>query len=273
MRPVSRTAQWTAAARALETERDDALFHDPFARDLAEQHGFDLLSQHPAGGLVEFVAIRTHYLDGAIVKAMRDTDIRQVVLPACGLDTRAFRPDWPHDALVFELDHADLLKAKQERLDRLVAAPKVNRRLVGADLAQDRQAVLGDTDFDPARPTLWVPEALLFFLEAEAVARLLGQMAELSAPGSRIAVDILGEWAIRNPGAREFMRAMERNGTAWRFGTDDPETLLAESGWKALDVLQPGEPGGGGVRWPYSVYPRGIPRIPRNFLVTAKRST
>jgi methyltransferase (TIGR00027 family) len=273
MRPVSRTAQWTAAARAVETEREDALFHDPFARDLAGQHGFGLLSQHPAGGLVEFVAIRTHYLDEAIVKAMKDTGIRQVVLPAGGLDTRAFRLDWPHDALVFELDHADLLKAKQERLGRLAVAPKASRRLVEADLAHDWQAVLENTGFDPARATLWVPEGLLFYLEAEAVARLLGQMAELSAPGSRIAVDILGEWAIRNPGAREFMRAMERNGTAWRFGTDDPETFLAECGWKALDVRQPGEPGAGGARWPYSVYPRGIPRIPRSFLVTAERLT
>ncbi|MFD3656102.1 hypothetical protein [Streptomyces sp. NPDC058620] len=35
MEAVSCTAQWTAAARALESERSDALSADPWARTLA----------------------------------------------------------------------------------------------------------------------------------------------------------------------------------------------------------------------------------------------
>ncbi|WP_328324316.1 class I SAM-dependent methyltransferase [Streptomyces sp. NBC_00455] len=269
MRPVSHTAQWTAAARALESERTDALFQDPHARPLAGRHGFDLLEQHPAGGLVDFVAIRTHYLDRAIEAACRDGEVRQVALVACGLDTRAFRLPWPRDAVVYELDHGDLLDAKQERLDELSAEPAVRRVPVAVDLAQDWEPALLDAGFDPRAPVLWVPEALLFFLERPEVERLLRRFRAVSAPGSVLAVDILGEWALRNPAAQGFFREMRESGTAWRFGTDDPEGLLEDSGWKPVEVLQPGEPGGGEQRWPYQVQPRAKPYVPRNFLVTA----
>jgi hypothetical protein len=51
------------------------------------------------------------------------------------------------------------------------------------------------------------------------------------------------------------------------FGTDEPEELLAGCGWRAGEVLQPGEDGSG--RWPYLVLPRHVPDVPRNFLFTA----
>ena len=44
MDAVSYTAQWMAAARAQESEREDALFVDPLARELAAPRGFELLS-------------------------------------------------------------------------------------------------------------------------------------------------------------------------------------------------------------------------------------
>src|SRR5450759_4798316 len=47
MNPVANTARWTAAIRALETERPDRLFEDPLARALADEEGFRLLG--PSG--------------------------------------------------------------------------------------------------------------------------------------------------------------------------------------------------------------------------------
>ena len=39
LRHISDTAHWVAFYRALESERPDALFHDPFARRLAGVRG------------------------------------------------------------------------------------------------------------------------------------------------------------------------------------------------------------------------------------------
>lgn len=271
MRPVSHTAEWTAAARAVESEREDALFHDALARELAGPNGFELLDHYQGGGIAEFVAIRTHCLDAAIRTAWQQTSIRQFVFPACGLDTRSFRIDWPDDAIVFEMDHPDLLLAKQERVDKLSVSPRVTRHTVGTDLTGDWGVDLLNTSFDPSKPTLWVPEGLLFYLEAASVNSFLRGMADLSAPGSRLATDIMGEWTIRNPLARNFMTTMERDGTAWCFGTDEPEQLLRDNGWDPLQVLQPGEPDAGEARWPYRVFPRSVPYIPRHFVVTAQK--
>ena len=52
MDAVSYTAQWMAAARAQESERDDALFIDPLARELAAPRGFELIERYAGGGLL-----------------------------------------------------------------------------------------------------------------------------------------------------------------------------------------------------------------------------
>jgi hypothetical protein len=56
-----------------------------------------------------------------------------------------------------------------------------------------------------------------------------------------------------------------------RFGTNDPEALFAEHGWEA-EVIQPGEGEANFGRWPYPVAPRGVPGVPRLFLVRAQRA-
>ena len=79
MQAVSYTAQWTAAARAVETERgDQAIFADPFARELAAPRGFELLDRNGGSGLRPFIAIRTRYLDQTIDTVLHETAIRQI---------------------------------------------------------------------------------------------------------------------------------------------------------------------------------------------------
>ena len=64
--------------------------------------------------------------------------------------------------------------------------------------------------------------------------------------------------------------ALARRGAAGRFGTNDPETLMADHGWEA-DVTQPGEGGANYGRWPRPMVPRWLPGLPRSFLVKARR--
>src|SRR4051794_27129394 len=108
MEAVSYTAQWTAAARALETERTDRLFEDPFARRLAGEVGFTLLDRYAGAGTVPFLAVRTKYLDGVAVQTAQRTSGCQVVLVAAGMDARAWRLDWPKGTVLYELDRPAL---------------------------------------------------------------------------------------------------------------------------------------------------------------------
>ncbi len=271
MEAVSYTAQWTAAARALETEREDErLLHDEYARALAEPRGFELLAKYGGGGLQEFVAIRTRYLDDSIATILATTDIRQVVLVACGMDTRSFRLKWPDDAVVYEVDHGELHDEKQRRLDRLGAEPAVDRRVVRADLAGDWVPALVQAGFDASAPTLWVPEAVFFFLTEEQSGRLLETLAQASGAGSWLAVDILSERLLRSPATQMFLAALRKDGIPWLFGTDHPASFLSRHGWELRELHEPGEPGVGEGRWPYQLQPRSVRGVSRNWLIRAE---
>ncbi|MEU9865317.1 SAM-dependent methyltransferase [Streptomyces sp. NPDC047971] len=268
MEAVSRTAQWTAAARALETEREDRLFADPYARIVADEIGFELLERYAGAGTVPFLAIRTTYLDRAIVRAVEERGIRQIVFLAAGMDTRFFRLPWPDGVTVYELDRPALLEAKATMLaDEPLPAGR-DRITVPVDLTQDWTGPLKEAGWKSDEPVLWVVEGLLFFLPEEAVRTLISTLSAHAAPGSVLLGDVISRAALENPLSRPFLSALREDDNPWLFGTEDPEALLAACGWEVREVKQPGEEGADFDRWPYPVPSRNVPGVPRSFLFT-----
>ncbi|GIG55843.1 S-adenosyl-L-methionine-dependent methyltransferase [Longispora fulva] len=270
MEAVSLTAQWTAAARALESERPDALFVDDCARTVAGDTGFTLLERYSGSGIVPFIAVRTKYMDDAIVAATAGDGPRQVVLVAAGMDTRVRRLPWPAGVTVYELDRPALLAAKNDLLATTTPRPGPERVPVPVDLAGEWTPALVAAGFDQAAPTLWVVEGLFFFLPEEAVTRLLGTLRGLSAAGSVLVADMASRASLTNPFARQFLGALEEDGAPWLFGTDEPEPFLKGTGWAVSDLKQPGEEGAAYGRWPYPAPPRELANAPRSFLFTAQ---
>lgn len=270
MEAVSCTAQWTAAARAVENDRDDRLFADPYARTLAGDTGFRLLKRYAGAGTMPFLAIRTKYLDEAALRTITKEPARQVVFVAAGMDARAWRLSWPDGTVVYELDRPALLAAKRRLLAEHAREPGCVRRPVGVDLARDWAGSLIEAGFDPAEPTLWVMEGLLFFLPEDAVRGLLSTLHRLSGPGSVLAGDMASRASLTNPLARRFLSTLREDGAPWQFGSDEPEEFLRSCGWRVRELRQPGEDGASFGRWPYPVAPRAMRNVPRSFLFTAE---
>lgn len=271
MQAVSLTAQWTAAIRALESEQTgSALFRDDLARRLAQPDGFELLNRYKGAGVCEFVVIRTRYFDDAscAVLAMAP-HIRQVVMVAAGMDTRAYRLPWPNDTRVFEIDHGDLLAEKAEHLVRVGLPSQVQRIEVAADLAVGWTQQLVDAGFNPQQPTLWLVEGLLFFLTEDQVRDVLSKCANLSAVGSRLVVDMTSEALLKSPFSQFFLSTLRNDGVPWLFGTDEPECFLSELGWAANDVREPGTVEIGSDRWPYKTLSREVAGVARSWLIMA----
>ena len=133
--PASSTAHWIAAARARESERSDALFHDPYAAILAGDVGRASLaaSERASGGENLFLAVRALFFDEALIAEARADDA--VVLLGAGLDTRAFRLPLPPDIDWYEIDDGALLANKERVLDELGASSSCRtRQPVAADL-------------------------------------------------------------------------------------------------------------------------------------------
>ncbi|WP_449345489.1 class I SAM-dependent methyltransferase [Streptomyces narbonensis] len=116
------------------------------------------------------------------------------------MDTRAFRLDWPEATRVFEVDHALLIAEKRRRLDAPRGRAARRQALEGPlDLTQEWMPDLEAAGFDRTRPTLWVAEALTFFLTEEQAAGLLQLLASASALGSHLAFEDLGRRLAAQP--------------------------------------------------------------------------
>jgi methyltransferase (TIGR00027 family) len=203
---VGTTAVMVAAARAAETDRPEPLIRDPFAKVLVNEAGTGVWEKMLDSSLLDKVAeidteaaaifehmrgyqaVRTHFFDAHFAGAVA-AGIRQVVILASGLDSRAYRLEWPGGTTVYEIDQPKVLEYKAATLAAHGAAPSADRHAVAIDLRQDWPAALTAAGFDPKAPTAWLAEGLLMYLPADAQDRLFTQISELSAPGSRVAAE------------------------------------------------------------------------------------
>jgi methyltransferase (TIGR00027 family) len=197
---VGVTALNVACARALEGRRDKPLAVDPYAEVFCHAAGTpwsDVLDgQAPDHFLLsEFGEVfagyngaRTRFFDDHF-RAASAAGLRQVVIVAAGLDSRAYRLPWPDGTVVYELDQPKVLEFKRETLAQHGAAPAAERREVAVDLREDWPKALRDSGFDPSAPSAWLAEGLLIYLPAEAQEKLYTAVDGLSASGSRVALE------------------------------------------------------------------------------------
>jgi methyltransferase (TIGR00027 family) len=200
---VGATATSVAASRALASHGPDALIHDPYADALVKAVGVDALIRVANGEanieddpmlnrrrMTEQIAVRTRYFDNVFTNAARD-GIRQAVILASGLDTRAYRMSWPAGSVVFELDQPQVIEFKTRVMADLGVSPTADRRTVAVDLRDDWPAALREHGFDVDQPTAWIAEGLLIYLPPQAQDRLLDNVTALSAPDSRFATEFM----------------------------------------------------------------------------------
>jgi methyltransferase (TIGR00027 family) len=224
---VGATALGVAAARAAETDRNDPLVRDPYARLFLDAAGEGMWSAFAPGerledladvdpelptvmqAMVDYMASRTVFFDEYFLTA-GDAGVRQAVILAAGLDARAWRLPWPEGTVVYELDQPKVLEFKIATLQAKGARPTAVHTTVPIDLRQDWPAALRGAGFDPTAPTAWSAEGLLPFLPADAQDVLFDRIQALSATGSRIAVEALsGDFFNPDSLARQRSR-MER---------------------------------------------------------------
>jgi methyltransferase (TIGR00027 family) len=171
IRDVSDTARWTAAYRADESDRPDALFRDPLARRLAGERGSEIAKKVRPSAVRTAVVIRTALIDEMILTAVRERGFDTVLNLAAGLDTRPYRLELPADLRWVEVDLPALVAYKDEELAGETARCTLER--VPMDLAdrEARRAFLSHVAGLSTR-VLVVSEGLLGYLEPDEVASL-----------------------------------------------------------------------------------------------------
>lgn len=267
MNGVAITSLLVAAMRAAETKRSDnegRLFSDPFAETLAGDEGFNLMQEAIAvAGDQPAIAVRTAFIDEKFNKALKD-GVRQIVIVAAGMDSRAYRLNFPPGTKVFELDQPEVLKYKSEKL--VNAKPTCDRKAIEVDLREEWQSKLLEAGFNPNERTLWSVEGLLMYLEEAEVITLFERINILAKTNDLLVFDIFTRNLLDSPYMKTNLEFLASLGAPWKFGTNDPEQFMKKLGWSVV-MTQPGEYAPG--RWPFPVAPRDVPNIPRSFFVEA----
>ncbi len=230
---ISDTARWVAYYRALESERPDALFRDPFARRLAGERGRAIAESMPGAmrGNSWPMVVRTYLIDELVQKSVAQGADRVLNL-AAGLDTRPYRLPLPPALVWVEADLPALLREKE----RLLAGehPACQLRRVPVDLTQPaaRRAFL-EAALEGCRRALILTEGLLVYLEPEEV-RALGR--DFAAQSS------VAFWMLDLP-SPTILKMLQRRtasrlgpGAQMKFGPAEGVGFFEAIGWQPLDV-------------------------------------
>src|ERR1700761_5361509 len=168
---VGATATFVASGRAMATKDPRGLINDPFAEPLVRAVGLDFFVKLIDGSLdlsaienaspgrteamINGISVRTKYFDSALLAAV-GAGVRQVVILASGLDSRAYRLQWPTDTVVYEIDQPQVIEFKTTTLAGLGAQPTATRRTVPIDLRSDWPTALRAAGLDTEAPTAWL---------------------------------------------------------------------------------------------------------------------
>lgn len=233
IRDISDTARWMAVYRARETERDDAVFRDPFARALAGERGERIANALTFGdeNAWSFIA-RTHLFDRFVSRLVQhgaDT----IVNLAAGLDTRPYRLALPASLRWVEVDLPDILDYKEEILGD--AKPNCALERVRLDLSNEdgRRGLFADIG-RRARQVAVIAEGLVIYLMPDAVAALA---RDLGGPAS------FQHWVLdlASPGLVEMMKqsmgeAMREAGAPFLFAPAEGPPFFSAHGWQPIEV-------------------------------------
>jgi len=232
IRNISDTARWTAFRRALENDRDDALFRDHLARRLAGQRGEDIHRQMAGPGGDWSLALRTYLIDRVVLSSV-EKGADSVVNLAAGLDTRPYRMTLPPTLQWIEVDLPAILEEKEQLLRGEKPVCRLERApldLADVSARQKLFARIGNS----ARNTLVVSEGLVCYLEPADVTSLA---KDLAAPATfrRWVLDLM------SPGLMKMLMKtwaghFDYAGSPLKFAPAEGPEFFLPAGWKAVEV-------------------------------------
>ena len=228
---VADTALWVAAYRAKESARPDALFHDPFAEQLAGARGKKLARTVVGTKSFEWsIVVRTRVIDDLLEEAIAG-GIDTVLNLGAGMDTRPFRLRLPPELRWIEVDGARIMALKEPALPAAGARCKLERRTVDLANPAERDALLTRLE----GKALVLTEGVVGYLTNDDVAALARGLRAQPAV-QRWVVDYSSPMLRRSMRRRLRVRHQFRH-TPFRFKPGDWERFFLDTGWK-LDSMR-----------------------------------
>jgi methyltransferase (TIGR00027 family) len=230
---ISDTARWAAVFRARETERNDPLFRDPFARRLAGDRGEEIAKATPFHEKHTWSWVTRTYLFDRIISQQIAEGADLVVNLAAGLDARPYRMSLPASLRWVEVDLPEILDYKEDLLKS--ERPRCALQRIRLDLsnAESRRSLFA-TLAAQVQKALVIAEGLLIYLKAEEAAALAQDLSRFP-PYQRWVLDIVSPGLLRML-QKNTHQQFGRDVTPLQFAPQDGPRYFVPYGWKPVEV-------------------------------------
>lgn len=235
---ASRTAQYMAFFRALETKRpeNDRLFADPYAihfldRRLRLAVRFSSLPlfnaylkktvQDKIPGAWSSAIARTRYIDELLLGTI-NSGVEQVIILGAGFDTRASRLEFLHSIPVIEIDHPNTSAYKKEVFEKSIGKIPGNVTYCRIDFnKQSLEQLATENNFNFAIPTTFIWEGVTNYLTAGAISKTFSFISAFPKNSfvifTYVHKDIL-DYPARFTGGEKLLKDLEEIDERWTFG-------------------------------------------------------
>lgn len=229
---ISDTARWVAIFRAEESERPDAVFHDPFARRLAGEKGEQIANAIGFGRKNSWSFVARTYLFDEFITQHVEQGYDMIINLAAGLDARAYRMQLPKNLKWVDVDLPGMINYKNEILKN--EKPNCDYRTIVLDLA-DRKARLElfQQLNSECKKAIVITEGLIIYLAAEQVAELATDLS--SQDHFRRWVFDLESPALLEMIKKEMQPALKGSGAVFQFAPEEGEEFFEKNGWKHVE--------------------------------------
>ena len=231
VRNVSDTALWVAIYRAMESERRDAIFNDPYARRLGGARGEAIVRSMPSSEYSAWpIIVRTAVMDQIVKRCVR-AGAKTVLNLAAGLDARPFRLELPPEMRWIHADLAPMVDYFREHMAAETPRCQLEYAAVHLRVEAPRRELLARVA--SLGPTLVITEGLLLYLPEPAVAGLAQELHDSARP----------RWWLTDLASPRLLKMLEKRwsptlqaGNApFVFGPAEGSAWFAPFGWRELE--------------------------------------
>jgi methyltransferase (TIGR00027 family) len=229
---VSDTALWVAHFRAVESQRPDRLFNDPYAALLTGARGEEIARHMPAADIMAWLmAVRTVAIDRLIEHALA-LRVDTVINLGAGLDSRPYRMDLPAHLHWIEIDFPTMIAYKTERLK--AAKPRCRLTRLEADLSQTeaRQQAL-QTAAQNGQKILIITEGVIHYLSNDQTKALAQDLYQI--PAVQYWIQDYTHGGLRRRRPRSWTKALKS--APLLFAVDNWFEFFQPLGWQVQEKL------------------------------------
>lgn len=233
VRNISDTALWVAIYRAQESERKDALFHDPFARRLAGERGEQIASTMRNAHKHSWAyVIRTLLIDQFITDLVKQ-GADMVINLAAGLDARPYRMPLPSSLKWIDVDLPELNFYKESILKN--ETPVCSFQRISLDLSDvEARRTLFQKLGNEAKKAVVITEGLIVYFSSDEVRSLAQDL--YAASGFQYWITDLVSPPLLRMIQKEIGSQLEQASAPLKFGPEEGPDFFRPLGWNPIDI-------------------------------------